>query len=250
MKVNAVLILAAITPILLLVGCKDKASETGGKSPSPRSSNSSTSEETDNATLQLFLEAMWNRDEAKLAEAMKKGFPVNAVVLAHRSTPLHQAALSYAKHDGITRWQSTVLDTAVELIAKGADVNGRDGGGRTPLFEALRCPTPMASLLISKGADVNVVDKNGETPLFQAATALNKDAVALLLEAGAGESLTVGVKRGDSVLTPLAYLKSEKQRLEQKGTSGTTFGGRRPDAERLQKVTEIISILEKHGARE
>ena len=54
-----------------------------------------------------------------------------------------------------------------KLIEKGADVNGKDSEGRTPLHRAVKTNTSQSvELLLCKGADANALDKNMETPIF------------------------------------------------------------------------------------
>ena len=81
-----------------------------------------------------------------------------------------------------------------ELIAKGADVNGKsDYGGFTPLACAVwNGHTELVKLLIAKGADVNEKLNNKETPLSIAESktpAYFRDVIIkLLIQAGAKES--------------------------------------------------------------
>jgi ankyrin repeat protein len=69
------------------------------------------------------------------------------------------------------------------LIAKGADVNGKDSYGRTPLHE--ETTKEIAELLIAEGADVNAKDVWGMTPLFDATVGGSKEIAELLITAGA-----------------------------------------------------------------
>jgi ankyrin repeat protein len=51
-------------------------------------------------------------------------------------------------------------------LDKGADVNTKDNGGRTPLYRAAAYGhKEIAELLIAKGADVNAKIEDGGTPL-------------------------------------------------------------------------------------
>ena len=77
-------------------------------------------------------------------------------------------------------------EEASELIAKGADVNERNGTKRTPLFFAAYSGRLNVMLtLLDAGADVNAKDQWGETPLLGATMNGHTNAVRLLLLAGA-----------------------------------------------------------------
>lgn len=63
------------------------------------------------------------------------------------------------------------LDIAAYLLSKGADVNGKDRGGWTPLFwtSIHHNNIKMVELLVENGADVNATDKSGNSVLAWAA---------------------------------------------------------------------------------
>ena len=78
------------------------------------------------------------------------------VIIVRRSgaTALHLAAA----HDE--------LETAISLLASGADTNKRDRWGRTPLFQAIVSASPhLVDILLEFGADPNIIDHNGEVSL-------------------------------------------------------------------------------------
>jgi ankyrin repeat protein len=74
------------------------------------------------------------------------------------------------------------------LLDRGADVNGTDEVGRTPLMFALASdllPIDVVRLLIDRGANVNAKSRSGETPLGIARLRGNTPIVDLLLKSGA-----------------------------------------------------------------
>ena len=104
-------------------------------------------------------------------------------------TPLH-----YAVGEGRN-------EIAKLLIAKGANVNAKDGNGSTPLHyaaeEGLNTPyeeeghKEIAELLIANGVDVNAKKNNGWTPLDLAELRAHKETADLLRKHGGktGEEL-------------------------------------------------------------
>ena len=90
------------------------------------------------------------------------------------AVPLHNSA-SYAGKDMLAF-----------LIAKGAKVNAKDDGGRTPLFGATwEGPKDIVEFLVDSGAIINVKDKYGVTPLHIAAEGGKTEIIELLIERGA-----------------------------------------------------------------
>ncbi len=74
------------------------------------------------------------------------------------------------------------------LLSRGADLEARDGDGRTALHFAAASNTneKVVAALLDAGADVNCRTNSGMTPLMEAARAsLNPDVVELLLDRGA-----------------------------------------------------------------
>jgi ankyrin repeat protein len=106
---------------------------------------------------------------------------VNARDNENGMTPLMRAAMEQDE------------EAARKLIENGADVNARDGDGRTALMLAQNfsmtspsLPDNMSALLISSGADVNARDKNGRTALFYAVDSFSpKFMIPRLLASGA-----------------------------------------------------------------
>lgn len=99
------------------------------------------------------------------------------------------------------------------LLARGADVNGREPDGTTPLYWAVKGNhTAVAEALIRAGADVNAVTRYGVTPLSVACLNGNPSMVELLLAAGAdantslpgGESaLMTAARTGEAAIVDL-----------------------------------------------
>jgi len=78
------------------------------------------------------------------------------------------------------------LDLLRILLDGGGDPNAGDVFGTTPLHDAsLKNATTVARLLIEAGADMNVRDQFGNTPLHQACGCGSKNMVGLLLSHGA-----------------------------------------------------------------
>ena len=92
-------------------------------------------------------------------------------------TPLH-----YAVGEGRN-------EIAKLLIAKGANVNAKDGNGSTPLHYANT--KEIAEPLIAEGANVNAKNKDGKTPLDLAIQVRNTELADLLRKHGGktGEEL-------------------------------------------------------------
>lgn len=86
-----------------------------------------------------------------------------------------------------------VMKTLSLLVENGANVNAQTSDGKTIIATSLlgfkiKNLEPL-KYLISMGADVNIRDKDGNTPLFFASGNGDKEAVKILLEAGADERL-------------------------------------------------------------
>lgn len=78
------------------------------------------------------------------------------------------------------------MESVRQLIAKGADVNGKDGHGRTALHVAVGKASPnMIQFLLDHDAKVNARDENGGTPLHEAAGRAPLSIIQLLMSRGA-----------------------------------------------------------------
>lgn len=111
---------------------------------------------------------------------------------------LHAAETKPLAADLITAIRNGDEPAIRKLLEGGADVNGRDKDGNTPLLLASLYAGPdCVKLLLQKGADPNAANNVGATPLIRAATSPAK--VRLLLAAGA----RVQVRTTDLGNTPL-----------------------------------------------
>jgi len=135
-----------------------------------------------------------------LQEAAAKG-DVNLVrTLIENGTEVDSvddSSLRTALHCAVEKSNKEIVEL---LIAKGADVNAKDGGGNTCLHFIGKKPIPwyktllgrsswegVVQSLINNGADVNVRDKEGRTPLWWAEKRGNKVFAELLRKHGAKE---------------------------------------------------------------
>lgn len=81
-------------------------------------------------------------------------------------------------------------DTTSALIHYGADANGVNGDGVSPLFAAAQAASiDCARVLLKNGADANFKDNEGTTALFKAIQAGRTDIMAVLLDNGANPNL-------------------------------------------------------------
>lgn len=82
------------------------------------------------------------------------------------------------------------LARVVDLLQKGANINGAMANGMTPLMAAAAAGDVQAlSFLIAKGADLNAQDINGLTPLVYAIQKERVAAATVLLDAGADREI-------------------------------------------------------------
>lgn len=111
------------------------------------------------------------------------------------------------------QWRSTEMVQA--MLAKGADVNGKDDSGWTALmWAAMGGYTDMVKVLLANGANIDEQDPNGNTALMVAAMWGRTYIVKVLLENGADVQL-----RDIEGRTALTWTKKEEiiQMLKEAG---------------------------------
>ena len=123
-----------------------------------------------------FLEAVRKKDGAKVESALSDP---GSTIINTRDVTSGETAL----HVVVTRRDLTWLQY---LAAKGANVNARDGQGRTPLQVAANLGwRDGVSVLLDRKANTEVANDAGETPLISAVHRHDVEMTKLLLKAGA-----------------------------------------------------------------
>jgi ankyrin repeat protein len=149
-----------------------------------------------------------------LMVAVERGhLPVVRELLGAGAEPDHKTTTPHAGQISALTWAITSdnadkVEMVETLIAAGADVNPKIGGGITPLMFASMPggDVRVIELLVAKGADVNGTNpQNGYTALMGAAEESRGEIVTALIKAGAdlhaknkwGETaLSIAVKSG------------------------------------------------------
>jgi ankyrin repeat protein len=158
-------------------------------------------------------------------------------------------------------WKNPSCDAVFAgLLARGADVNAKNGNGETPLHQAVLNPTVcmlLVELLARSGARVNEPSTSrGATALHYAVQVQKKDLIALLLECGADLCATdlrgqtpLDLARGFGDMPLLALLQDFKQLGEYLDSLGlaahkTKFFQQRLFVHKLRKLeVEDLSTL-------
>ena len=123
-----------------------------------------------------FLEAVKKKEGQEVTDMLAEGGPnlINTRDITSGETALHLVT------------QRRDLTWMQFLLAKGANVNARDGRGATPLVVACNLNfVEGVELLVERGARVDESNTSGETPLITAVHNRNIPLMRILLKAGA-----------------------------------------------------------------
>lgn len=135
-----------------------------------------------------------------------------------RRRPEQFSPLYFATFFG--RWSAKPIELEIlkDLLDAGANVNSKDGVGRTPLsWAAERRAKSVLQILLDAGSEIDSVDRCNRTPLFYATINNNVGAVKVLLERGS-IGTTVQTSAGRNPLDVVRELKfSEIEQLLLKG---------------------------------
>ena len=94
------------------------------------------------------------------------------------------------------------IPTVQRLVRVGADINGRDAQGRTPVMAATQATGSIVRALIQMGADINIRDNRMDNPFLYAGAEGLMDILRLTIEAKADTTLTN--RFGGTALIPAA----------------------------------------------
>lgn len=104
----------------------------------------------------------------------------------------------YCKHTALA-FRDCPDELARWLVGQGADIEARDGYGRTPLHDHAASWQGRIEILLDLGANIEATDNDADTPLHKATKSANAEAVRALLRRGARADA-----HNASNLTPLA----------------------------------------------
>jgi ankyrin repeat protein len=125
-------------------------------------------------------EVLCKGDNGTLAKRLQSGLDPN-ITLANGRTPL-----TFVHSNPSCQFSLAVV---ILLVEAGANVNGKDENGDTPLMSASAMgPLDSVALLLDKGADANTTDAKGHSALMQLGDdgqGTNLKIAKLLVDAGA-----------------------------------------------------------------
>lgn len=165
--------------------------------------------------------AIMLNDVKEVARILDQGFNINTNRMGQGHTPLHLAADEDRK-----------LGLIELLLARGADVNAKDGSGKTPLHRAAGNDCiKVVGLLLKHGAQINASDQSGATPLFEAISAPMGDLATVKLLVENGADVTSKAYGGSTPLSLAAQLgKTEILEILQKSKANSGVKELRDDS--------------------
>jgi cytochrome c len=162
---------------------------------------------------------------------------------------LAPAAVAAPIHDAVKKGDAPAITAALEA---GADVNGSDDWGATPLwYAARRGQEDAAKLLIARGADVNLATKSSGPPLLGAIERKNNGIlVKLLLASGADPNAALKTNTALYLAVKSGCLECVTALVEAGADVNALNEIREPPihAAKLIGFREIADYLTKHGA--
>eukprot|EP00890_Picochlorum_soloecismus_P001031 jgi/Picsp_1/1929/NSC_05395-R1_ankyrin repeat len=127
------------------------------------------------------------RRESVLFNNMLRDRNIDAIQIVLKHVPLPEDGKKSAVPKLVPRSEAWDIDvTGVRilldiLLKHGADINGKDGKGRTALMKAVLAENvDLTGLLASKGANSSIADEDGDTPLSTALRIENREIIAIL----------------------------------------------------------------------
>jgi len=126
-----------------------------------------------------------------------------------------------------------------KLLNQGADINGADSIGRTPLMHAVIVGVPeVFYLILDRGADVNAQDNEGRSALMWAATPsnVNKSDLAEYLLEEPGIIVNSVNKQGQSAMNIDVDEEGQIRRLIERHINSTRGGRKTKKAKKVKKT--------------
>ena len=150
----------------------------------------------------LIHDANYTKEDYLSATNPKQGFGHSTPDMAVKVAQMANVSKLYLFHIGPSYNDETVdeiekqldpyfIEIINYLIKNGANINGSKENRKSimPIHLAAGTNTAILSYLIKNGADINIQDEDGNTPLFWAYGGGNKEAVDILIKAGANKDI-------------------------------------------------------------
>jgi hypothetical protein len=161
----------------------------------------------------------------------EEGVVLTPLISAIRNSRDDSRDLGFPKPGAIARIR--------ELLNQGADINGRDSIGRTPLMHAVIVGVPeVFYLIVDRGPDVNAQDNEGRSALMWAATPsnVNKSDLAEYLLEEPGIIVNSVNKQGQSAMDIDVDEEGQIRRLIERHINSTRGGRKTKKAKKVKKT--------------